>query len=418
MTVPRDISRPGVRLLLAATLLGPALLACTPQRETTATKPGDVATAAPRPTPPVVQPHQPPVTLRARPPLSPARRALARLTLPQQVGQLLMVGIPAPGASAGVLDELGDRHVGSVFLRGRSSRGVRATAGVARAAQRTMGRRAATGVPLLVATDQEGGIVQTLSGPGFAAIPAAREQSRWPTRRLHTAAARWGRQLRAAGVNLNLAPVADVVPSRPDPRSNGPIGHYDRQLGSTARHVRPPASAFVRAMTRSGVGTAVKHFPGLGHVRGNTDTAPSVDDHEIGPRDPGLTVFPDVAGTGTAMVMTSTAVYRRIDPTRPASFSKPVVDGLLRGRLGYRGVVVSDDLGAARQVQRWTPGRRATLFVAAGGDLALTVLPSDAAPMADALVAAAARDPGMRQRVRQAALRVLVFKQRLGLLAR
>ena len=317
-----------------------------------------------------------------------------------------------------MLQELGRSHVGNLFLTGRSGRGVRATAGVTRGARAAMAGRTSGGVPLLVATDQEGGIVQTLAGPGFERIPSAQVQSGWSPARLRAQARRWAGQLRAAGVNLDLAPVGDVVPPAPDPRTNGPIGRFDRQLGSRPEEVRPRASAFVRGMTGAGVATAVKHFPGLGHVRSNTDTAVSVDDVEVGPRDPGLRVFPDVARTGTAMVMTATAVYRRIDPRRPASFSRLVVQRLLRGRLGFRGVVVSDDLGAAQQVQRWRPGRRATMFVAAGGDLALTVLPRDAAPMADALVGAARRDPAMRHRVRESALRVLAFKQRLGLLRR
>ena len=317
-----------------------------------------------------------------------------------------------------MLQELAGSHVGNVFLHGRSGRGVRATAGVTREAKAAMGGRATGGVPLLVATDQEGGLVQTLTGPGFARIPSALVQSRWSPARLRAQARQWARQLRAAGVNLDLAPVGDVVPTSPDPRTNGPIGRFDRQLGSSAGEVRPRATAFVRGMSGVGVATAVKHFPGLGHVRGNTDTSASVVDDEVGPRDPGLRVFPDVARAGTSMVMTSTAVYRRLDPAQPASFSRPVVQRLLRGRLGFRGVVVSDDLGLAQQVRRWPPGRRATMFVAAGGDLALTVVPSDAAPMAGALVDAARRDPAMRHRVRQSALRVLAFKQRLGLLRR
>ncbi len=414
----RPAHRATVRLLVATTVLAPALSGCTASDEPAARPGGRSSTATATSATPTPFRREPAVTLKARPKPPLVRRVLDRLTLRQQVGQLLMVGVPAPGASPGVLQELAGSHVGNVFLHGRSGRGVRATAGVTRGAKAAMGGPATGGVPLLVATDQEGGLVQTLTGPGFARIPSALVQSRWSPARLQAQARQWAGQLRAAGVNLDLAPVGDVVPTSPDPRTNGPIGRFDRQLGSTAGEVEPRATAFVRGMSGVGVATAVKHFPGLGHVRGNTDTSASVVDDEVGPRDPGLQVFPDVARAGTSMVMTSTAVYRRLDPAQPASFSRPVVQRLLRGRLGFRGVVVSDDLGLAQQVRRWPPGRRATMFVAAGGDLALTVVPSDAAPMAGALVDAARRDPAMRHRVRQSALRVLAFKQRLGLLRR
>ena len=126
------------------------------------------------------------------------------------------------------MQELAGSHVGNVFLHGRSGRGVRATAGVTRGAKAAMGGPAAGGVPLLVATTR-GRPGQTLTGPGFARIPSALVQSRWSPARLQAQARQWAGQLRAAGVNLDLAPVGDVVPTSPDPRTNGPIGRFDRQ---------------------------------------------------------------------------------------------------------------------------------------------------------------------------------------------
>jgi beta-N-acetylhexosaminidase len=93
-----------------------------------------------------------------------------------------------------------------------------------------------------------------------------------------------------------------------------------------------------------------------------------------------------------------------------------VVRHLLRRDLGFPGVVVSDDLGIARQVQRWAPAERARMFVSAGGDLVLTVEPGDVPQMTTSLVAAARDSATMRARVRESALRVLTLKARLGLL--
>ena len=374
------------------------------------------ARATPTPT------RRPTPTPTRRPAATPtqtaAERALRRLSLDEQVGQLLLVGIPASGTSGDVLPTLRSRHVGGIMLTGRSELGVEATRGVVEQAEAGILDRDGPAVPLIVATDQEGGAVQVLRGPGFDDMPEAVRQGEWAPGTLGARARRWGGQLRAAGVNLDLAPVGDIVPRSPDPRTNGPIGHFDRQFGPDAGVVRPHATAFACGMSAAGVATAVKHFPGLGHVRDNTDVSSRVVDDTIGPRDRGLSVFTDVADACRSLVMTSTAVYERLDPAHPASFSAAVVTTLLRERLGFEGVVVSDDLGSALQVQRWTPGDRARMFVAAGGDLVLTVDPGDVPQMCGALAAAARQDPAMAARVRQSALRVLTLKARLGLLDR
>jgi beta-N-acetylhexosaminidase len=350
------------------------------------------------------------------PAVAAARRVRRGLSLEEQVGQLLLVGVPATGTTRRALRPLRQAHVGGIILTGRSQLGVEGTARVVDAAEsQVLGRREAD-VRLLVATDQEGGAVQVLRGPGFDDIVSARQQGRWSTRRVMTRAETWGRQLRAAGVNLDLAPVADIVPASPDPRTNGPIGHFDRQFGATAHAVRTHAAAFACGMTAVGVATSVKHFPGLGHVQENTDTSADVTDRTVGPRDPGLRVFTRIARRCRSTVMVSTAVYSRIDPTRPAAFSGTVVRRLLRDRLGFAGVVISDDLGHARQVQRWTPGDRARMFVSAGGDLVLSVEPSDAPVMAAALLAAAHSSSLARARIHASALRVLTLKARLSLL--
>jgi beta-N-acetylhexosaminidase len=113
--------------------------------------------------------------------------------------------------------------------------------------------------------------------------------------------------------------------------------------------------------------------------------------------------------------MMSTAIYARIDPGTPAAFSSKIVTGLLRQRLGFSGVIISDDLGAAAQVAATAVGQRAVDFVAAGGDLVLTVVASQASIMAAALLARASSDPAFKAQVDAAALRVLRLKQAAGL---
>ncbi|GAB3599291.1 glycoside hydrolase family 3 protein [Angustibacter peucedani] len=338
------------------------------------------------------------------------------MSLAQQVGQLVMVGGPAKGVGDRTLDAITEAHVGNAMLTGRSSAGVAATARVSAKLQARATRAATAGVPLLVATDQEGGLVQVLRGDGFTDVPSGLTQGSWSPDRLQRNARTWGQQLRRAGVRVDLAPVADTVPEATK-ESNAPIGHFDREYGADSRTVASHVVAFVRGMAAAGVVTTPKHFPGLGRVVGNTDTTADVTDDVTSRTSSYLEPWRAAIAAGAPVVMTSSAVYSRIDPDHPACFSRTVVTGLLRGDLGFDGVVISDDLGQAVAVRRWSPGSRATQFVAAGGDLVLTVDPRQAGPMAAALLAKSRASATFRAQVAASALRVLRLKQSVGLLA-
>jgi beta-N-acetylhexosaminidase len=132
--------------------------------------------------------------------------------------------------------------------------------------------------------------------------------------------------------------------------------------------------------------------------------------------DPYLAPFAAAIKAGSPFVMMSTAVYAKIDPARPAAFSPTVIGTVLRGDLKFRGVVISDDLGNAKQVAAWSPGARAVDFVHAGGDIVLTVNGALLQPMYAAVLAQAQSSPAFRAQVSASALRVLTAKARLGLL--
>jgi beta-glucosidase-like glycosyl hydrolase len=340
---------------------------------------------------------------------------LGRMSLEQRVGQLLMVGVPATGASASTLQQIGAYHVGGVIFTGRSSAGAAATANLAAQLQVQATSAGNAGVPLLVSTDQEGGAVQVLSGPGFSTIPSALSQGSESTTTLRSQARSWGDQLRSAGVRLDLAPVADTVPAG---ANNPPIGNFDREYGSTPATVSAHAGAFAAGLEDAGVVPTVKHFPGLGRVTANTDTSSGVTDTVTTRTDAYLAPFRDVSRIGAPFLMMSTAIYTRIDAANPAAFSPTVLNGMVRGDLGFTGVVISDDLGNARQVSGYAPGDRAVRFVGAGGDIVLTVNPATLPAMYDALLSRARSDAGFRARISQSAQRVLLAKQRLGLLDR
>ena len=186
-----------------------------------------------------------------------------------------------------------------------------------------------------------------------------------------------------------------------------------RRTGSDPAKVSAHVGAFIDGMHAGGVGAAVKHFPGLGAVRGNTDFAEEVVDSETTSTSPLLTPFADAIKQGSDAVMVSSAVYRKIDPDRMATFS-PVVIGLLR-EWGFDKVVISDDLGAAAALRKVPSEQRATRFVAAGGDLALSVDPEVAVAMATGLVSRATDDPDFAEQLTASAARVLALKQAYGL---
>jgi beta-glucosidase-like glycosyl hydrolase len=343
-------------------------------------------------------------------------QVLAGLTLEQRVGQLFMVGGPATGVTAATRRAITDYHVGNAMLTGRSHRGIASTAAVSRALQRLSTTAATGGVRLFVATDQEGGLVQVLNGPGFSDMPTALAQGRLSESSLRARAGTWGRQLRAAGVNVNLAPVLDTVPSARFAPRNPPIGAFDREYGFTTDRVGSRGTAFARGMQAAGVEAAIKHFPGLGRVTANTDTSAGVTDRVTGPRDPYRRPFARSIAAGAPFVMMSSAYYARIDPRSPAVFSSKVIRGMLRTDLRFTGVVISDDLGNSRQVRRWSPGVRAVRFLRAGGDLVLTVNAATIPAMYRAVLAEARADTAFRRLVDQAALRVLTRKEAQGLL--
>lgn len=334
---------------------------------------------------------------------------LAGMSLRQEVGQLLMLGTPATSVPARVTRLIGRYDVGGVVLIGTTHAGSAAVAGVTSALQSAAGP-----VRLLVAADQEGGQVRHLQGPGFGRLPSALAMGRERPSRVRAQAAATAEQLRRAGVNLDLAPVLDTVP-RANRHANQPIGRYHREFGFTPHRVATRGVAFAKGLADGGVGAALKHFPGLGRVTGNTDDTSGVVDRATTAHDSYLRPFRRGIAAGAPFVMISSAVYARIDKHRPAVFSRTVITTLLRDRLGFDGVVVSDSLSAA-QVARWSAAQRAKRFVRAGGDIALTTSAADLPRMSGALVAAAQRSRSFRALVDAAALRVLQAKQRQGLL--
>ncbi|MEP6650075.1 MAG: glycoside hydrolase family 3 N-terminal domain-containing protein [Lapillicoccus sp.] len=352
-----------------------------------------------------------PGTTTTTPAATCGRRLLATLSLEQKVGQLVMVGAEYR-LDANELDPvLRDQKAGGIVLLGTWI-GAPAV-GAATQHWQPVGRAASGGIGLLVAADQEGGQVRHLRGAGFTATPSALSQGRAGT--AGPTATTVAGDLKAVGVNVDLAPVADTVAAS-FAAQNAPIGAYQREYGNDPATVARSVVAAVGGLQNGGVSATLKHFPGLGRVTGNTDLTPNrTTDSTTTADDPYLEPFRAGIHAGAELVMVSSAIYSTIDPANRAAFSPPIVTGLLREKLSYAGVVISDDLGGALAVASIPAANRATRFVAAGGDVVLTGIPLTVPTMVGALRDKARVEPAFAAQVDAATTRVLDLKARRGL---
>jgi beta-N-acetylhexosaminidase len=336
------------------------------------------------------------------------------MSQPQRIGQLFLMGLADDKLGPAELDAIRNQHIGSVWFTATTTIGV---SGVRRIADAVQGQAtAATArVGFFVAANQEGGVIQALKGPGFARIPSPVDQGGLSPGTLETDALAWGGALKKAGVNLNFAPVFDVVPPGGD-ATNQPIGVLHREYGHDPLTAGTQATAFLQGMSRAGVATTAKHFPGLGRVIGNTDDTAGVVDDTTTATDPYLGSFRMGISGGVPFVMIALATFTRIDPDHLAAFSPVVIGGLLRHDLGFTGVVMSDDVGATEAVKAIPAGRRAIDFLLAGGDFIVSKTAEATVAMTAAVTSLAATDSNFATRVDDAALRILEAKEASGLL--
>ena len=351
----------------------------------------------------------PPASAAPTDPEAAVERALEDMDLRERAAELFLVGVPLDDLGAGA--DVARSGVGGIFLSGRSQ-----AAAEDLAATTSDWQSLAPGPALWIAVDQEGGSVQTLKGPGFGKLPTALDQGALPPGRLSALAGDIGEALRGAGVNLNLAPVVDVVPAGTE-EDNAPIGSFERQYGSTVAEVTEDAGSVVEALAEAGVTPTLKHFPGLGRVQGNTDSTAEVTDPVTHAGDDQVAAFGTLARSpARPFVMASSATYPRIDPDNRAMFSRAVLTGVLRDQLGFDGVILSDDVGNAEAVQDVPPGERAVRFLAAGGTMVLTVATTDVPGMIDAVTERARDDAAFAKTVDAAVRTALLAKAHAGLL--
>lgn len=288
----------------------------------------------------------------------------ASLTLEQAVGQRIVGSLPGTTVSEALARRIRRGEVGGVilFARNVASRAQVRQLTARLQAERRRGPRALRDRPLLVMIDQEGGLVKRLPGaPSLSPAQVAARGDAGFARRTGVATAA---NLRGVGVNVNLAPVLDIGFAGSSVRQLG------RAYGATPAAVARLGGAFADGLAAGGVLASAKHFPGLGR-------GPADEDERLNRIDVPLETlravdeapFRDAARRGVPLVMVSTGIYPALDE-RPAMFSKRVTTGELRGAVGFRGAIVTDDLEVPA-VAHLTPERKALAAVRAGNDLLL-----------------------------------------------
>ncbi len=311
-----------------------------------------------------------------------------------------MVGIPGPRVDAVARELVRDLKVGGVILFARNIESPEQVWELTRDLQREA--LAATGRPLLLAVDQEGGRVQRLKAP-FTLIPAARDLGATSTpAEVERLARQVARELALVGLNVNLAPVLDVARSPACPQ-------WDRSYGSDPETAARYAVAAIRGYMSGGIIPVAKHFPGLG------DTL--VDSHEILPlaqsgdphREVDLLPFRQAVAAGVPMVMTAHLAVPEWD-ARPATLSPVALQDWLRRRLGFDGVIITDDLEMGAIATKLPAPQGAKEALAAGADLLLICNNWQAAWETARLLAA---DGTLAARGREAAARLHSLRESL-----
>ncbi|HTL34908.1 MAG TPA: beta-N-acetylhexosaminidase [Kofleriaceae bacterium] len=339
----------------------------------------------------------------------------------EDVGQLLWVGFAGPTAPPALLRRLdaGDYGATILFKRNLVVERVNGQSAVAQevtnldalvALNRELHRSAPDGTPALIAVDQEGGLVQRVRAPATMwppmmshdGLPAGEDE-----RVAEQVGRAIGEELRALGFDIDFAPVLDVHTNPANPI----IG--ERAFGRDADTAARRALAFARGLDAAGVLACGKHFPGHGDTDTDSHLALPRVDHPWDRLDKvELQPFRLAAKTKLPMIMTAHVVFAALDATRPATLSEQVVTGLLRTKLGYKGVIVSDDLDMRAIAGTMGIDAAAVGAIRAGCDVLLLCCNEQVQAQAEeALIKTAEADSDFRRRIGESAARVRAMKK-------
>lgn len=327
----------------------------------------------------------------------------ADLSTRDLVDQVLLTGFDGQDPGSDVIEDVADHQLGGVLIGAGNWRGAGPGAKLIDAIREAGSKGDA--IPPLIATIQEGGPYRALED-----LPPERREIEIGDIGDPRVAERWaeeaGKALRDVGIDLNLAPVADVA------TLDSPIA--DRAFSDDAAVAAQMTAAAITGCRKAKIACAVSHFPGLGAASQSTDAGPAsvaLDAAGLAARD--LPPFRAAFDAGAPATVVSHALYGGLDPVVPASLSTAVTTDLLRAEIGFDGVAISDDIGAGAVSAVSPPADAAVKALVAGIALVQVANPADVEPVRRALLAALEGGTLSEDRLREAAGRVLALKRSL-----
>jgi beta-N-acetylhexosaminidase len=397
------IRRYSRRSFLAALASGSAALLAACSDTSSADPPPDATNQSPTASPP-------PATPTTRP--GPTATTAPQASLEEMVAQMLMVGFAGQTANTGdgTVAAISNGRLGNTVLFDRN------IASPPQLKTLDAGLQAMASSPLLISTDEEGGYVARLRpANGFPDTVSAEYLGNQNDLDLtYRYASSMARALRDSGINLNLAPDVDVNVNPANPV----IGQYERSFSADPNVVAEQALTFIRAHHDVGVLCTLKHF--AGHGSSTADSHLGIVDVTNTWSEKELIPFQRVIDAGQAdAIMTAHIFNANIDPEFPGTLSKPTITGLLREKMGYDGVVITDDMqmGAIRQYFGFE--RAVELAIVAGADIiaianTLAYDAGEAAAAFGAVMAAVSKGSVSEAHIEQSYKRIQRLKSRIA----
>lgn len=345
--------------------------------------------------------------------LAKIQHILSGMTLDQKLGQLIIVEYLGNNyASSGLQQMIAQQYVGG-YMYQQSNHNFDAPYNVeSNVAALSQQANADAKIPLMIATDQEGGLVNRLYVfHGY--LPSAQDMAATgdPNYALNqgTQAAKWLLQL---GINTDLAPVVDV-------HTVDPPVLESRMFGNTPQTVATYAGAFLAGLQNNNVAGTLKHFPGLGAITSDPHAGLPTVNRSMAQLD-AIDLAPYklmITKDQPAMIMSTDVLDPAIDPTLPAELSPKAINGVLRGQLGYNGVVITDGLYMRGIADTWSLAQAAVMSIQAGDDIVEgPYTPSLVASVIAAFKQAIQQGTLTVARIDQSVERILLLKERYGII--
>jgi beta-N-acetylhexosaminidase len=375
-----------------------------------------------------ITPHTTP-TLSPTPGITPTQPAnlaqridayINHLTQTQQIGQLLMLAVYTNGYTSALNQPLQQWDIANAIMFNNYNGGPLMPTTLSGWTQLAHDLQAHANQPLIIATDQEGGIVDRLA-PYYGPTPSPQQLAATGNpQQAYAQAKLFAQRLRASGINTNFAPLADVY--------QGGAVSESRMFGTTPSQVITYAGAFLDGLQQNGVMGTLKHWPGIGSAPANPDFGlPTITKSQAQLNAVDFATFRALLSHQPGMIMVTHVIVPAYDSSEPASLSPVLINQVLRGQLGYQGVVVTDAMDAIglqqfMQQQGYSNpaqgiAEASVRAILAGNDIVeCPIEPDRLAAVVTAVTQAVQSGRISQDRLRQSLRRIIALKVRMGLI--